>query len=60
VREVPEGTAYAVFTGIGAAGTITLGVSVHREPVTTARLLALALIVAGVVPANPSTGRVPG
>lgn len=60
MREVPVGTAYAVFTGIGAAGAITLGVLVHREPVTAVRLLALALIVGGVVLANLSTGRVNG
>jgi quaternary ammonium compound-resistance protein SugE len=52
MREVPVGTAYAVFTGIGAVGAITLGVLVHREPLTAGRLVALALIVGGVVLAN--------
>jgi quaternary ammonium compound-resistance protein SugE len=45
---LPAGTAYAVFTGIGAAGAITLGVVVHKDPVTVGRVVALALIVAGV------------
>lgn len=48
MRGLPVGTAYAVFTGIGAAGAITLGVVVHKDPVTLGRLLALALIIGGV------------
>ncbi|WP_018681718.1 DMT family transporter [Actinokineospora enzanensis] len=46
---IPVGTAYAVFTGIGAVGTITVGVLVGKDPATPGRLLALALIVGGVV-----------
>ncbi|UCM91460.1 DMT family transporter [Streptomyces marincola] len=46
--ELPVGTAYAVFTGIGAVGAITLGVIVHKDPVTAGRVLALTLIVGGV------------
>jgi quaternary ammonium compound-resistance protein SugE len=52
MRDIPSGTAYAVFTGLGAAGAITLGVLVHREPFTAGRIAALALIVGGVVLAN--------
>jgi quaternary ammonium compound-resistance protein SugE len=52
MREIPVGTAYAVFTGIGACGAITLGVLVHHDPLTGGRVLALALIVGGVVLAN--------
>ena len=52
MREIPAGTAYAVFTGIGAAGALTLGVVLHGESLTPARGLALALIVGGVVLAN--------
>lgn len=49
MRTVPVGTAYAVFTGIGAAGAIGLGVVLYRDPLTSGRLAALALIVGGVV-----------
>jgi len=46
---VPVGTAYAVFTGIGAAGAIVLGVVVTKDPLSVGRVAALALIVGGVV-----------
>ncbi|MBB4903916.1 DMT family transporter [Actinophytocola algeriensis] len=49
MRTVPVGTAYAVFTGIGAVGAVALGVVLYRDPLTWSRLLALALIVGGVV-----------
>lgn len=48
-RELPIGTAYAVWTGIGAAGTAVLGMVLLGEPRTAWRLACLALIVAGVV-----------
>ncbi|MEU6745874.1 multidrug efflux SMR transporter [Spirillospora sp. NPDC046719] len=49
MRTLPVGTAYAVFTGIGAVGAIALGVVVHKDPLTAGRTTALALIVAGLV-----------
>ncbi|UGT62822.1 DMT family transporter [Nocardia asteroides] len=49
MRTLPVGTAYAVFTGIGAVGAIALGVVLHRDPLTVGRVLALALIVGGIV-----------
>lgn len=49
---VPVGTAYVVFTGIGAVGAISLGIAVHGDPVTPGRLVAAALIVAGIVVAR--------
>lgn len=48
MRTVPVGTAYAVFTGIGAVGAIVLGVVLYRDPLTWGRFLALVLIVGGV------------
>jgi quaternary ammonium compound-resistance protein SugE len=48
-RSLPIGTAYAVWTGTGAAGTALLGLWLFQEPATTARLMCIALIVAGVV-----------
>lgn len=47
-RALPIGTAYAVWTGIGAAGTAVLGMIFFKEPATVARLLCLMMIVAGV------------
>jgi quaternary ammonium compound-resistance protein SugE len=48
MKGLPVGTAYAVFTGIGAIGAITLGITVHKDPVSVGRVAALALIIAGV------------
>ncbi len=47
-RSLPIGTAYAVWTGIGAAGTAAIGMLWLGEPVTAARVACLGLIVAGV------------
>ncbi len=49
MRTLPAGTAYAVWTGIGAAGTALLGMLLLGEPVNAPRLLCIAMIVAGVL-----------
>jgi len=49
VRSLPLGTAYAVWTGIGAVGTALFGILVLKEPATAARLVCLGLIVAGIL-----------
>jgi len=49
VKELPVGTAYAVWTGIGAIGTATLGMLFFDEPSTLPRILSILLIIAGVV-----------
>ena len=49
LRQLPVGTAYAVWTGIGAVGAATLGILVFSEPTTLARIACIALIVAGIV-----------
>lgn len=49
VRQLPIGTAYAVWTGIGAVGTAILGIVLFDEPFDTARVLCIALIVAGIL-----------
>ena len=49
MRTLPVGTAYAVWTGIGAVGTVLLGLVLFHEPATVARLGCVALIVAGIV-----------
>lgn len=49
LRTLPLGTAYAVWTGIGAAGTAILGMILFDEPRDVVRLLCIALILAGIV-----------
>lgn len=48
-RTLPIGTAYAVWTGIGAAGTALIGIWLLGEPVTLLRLGSIGLIIAGVI-----------
>jgi quaternary ammonium compound-resistance protein SugE len=49
MRTLPLGTAYAVWTGIGAIGTVALGMLLFNEPATVARLACIGLILAGIV-----------
>lgn len=49
VRTLPLGTAYAVWTGIGTAGAVLLGIVLFSEPATLLRLVFVGLIVAGIV-----------
>ena len=49
LRTLPVGTAYAVWTGIGAVGTAALGIYLFAEPATVARLLCIGLILSGIV-----------
>jgi quaternary ammonium compound-resistance protein SugE len=48
LKTLPVGTAYAVWTGIGASGTALLGIYLFGEPATLARLLCIGLIVLGI------------
>ena len=49
MKELPLGTAYAVWVGVGAVGTVILGIMLFNEPATAARLASMGLIVAGIV-----------
>jgi quaternary ammonium compound-resistance protein SugE len=49
LKTLPIGTAYAVWTGIGAVGTALLGIALFDEPATAARLASIGLIVSGIV-----------
>ena len=49
LKTLPVGTAYAVWTGIGAVGTAILGIALFGDPATIARLSCIGLIVAGIV-----------
>ncbi len=48
LQTLPIGTVYAIWTGIGAAGAAVWGMAVEGDPATAARILCLALILAGV------------
>jgi quaternary ammonium compound-resistance protein SugE len=49
LRALPLGTAYAVWTGIGAVGTVLVGILMFDEPADVVRLLCIGLILAGIV-----------
>lgn len=49
LRELPVGTGYAVWTGIGTVGAAVLGMILFQEPATAVRLGSIALIVVGIV-----------
>src|SRR5690349_24697293 len=48
LKSLPVGTAYAVWTGIGAVGTAALGIFLFSEPATVLRLACIGLIVCGI------------
>ena len=48
-RTIPIGTAYAVWTGIGAVGTVIVGILLFREPVAFWRLFFLTTLIASIV-----------
>src|SRR6185437_9023386 len=48
-QTLPIGTAYAVWTGIGAAGTVLVGILVFREPATFLRLFFLVTLIASII-----------
>lgn len=48
-RELPIGTAYAVWTGIGAVGTVLLGILIFKEPATFWRLFFITTLIASIV-----------
>ncbi len=49
IKELPMGTAYAVWTGIGALGTVLLGIILFQEPYNIMRLLFLSMIFFGII-----------
>ena len=49
MKGLPVGTAYAVWVGVGAVGTVILGIVLLGEPANPGRMISLALIVTGIV-----------
>ncbi|MCW8932465.1 MAG: multidrug efflux SMR transporter [Gammaproteobacteria bacterium] len=47
-KQIPIGTSYAVWTGIGAAGTFLVGIVFYGDPTSLGRYLGIVLIIAGV------------
>jgi quaternary ammonium compound-resistance protein SugE len=57
VRTIPVGTGYAVWTGIGAAGTAIFGMIHFHDPVTPARVICLLLVIGGAIGLKLASGR---
>jgi quaternary ammonium compound-resistance protein SugE len=53
---LPVGTAYAVWTGIGAAGSVIAGIVLFAEPASAMRLLCIAIVVVGIVGLKVTSG----
>jgi quaternary ammonium compound-resistance protein SugE len=49
MKSLPVGTAYSVWVGVGAVGTVLLGIVLLDEPANAARLISVALVIAGIV-----------
>ncbi len=49
VEKIPMGTAYAIWTGIGAVGTVIVGILVYKEPANAMRLFFLFTLIASIV-----------
>ena len=49
MKSLPVGTAYSVWVGVGAVGTVILGIALLDEPATAGRIASIALIVLGIV-----------
>ena len=55
MRSLPVGTAYGIWVGVGAVGTVILGIILLGEPANATRLVSVALIIAGIVGLKIST-----
>jgi quaternary ammonium compound-resistance protein SugE len=49
VKSLPVGTAYSIWVGVGAVGTVVLGIVLLEEPANAARLISVGLIIAGII-----------
>lgn len=49
MKSLPVGTAYAIWVGVGAVGTVILGIVLFQEPVNALRMISVGLIIAGLV-----------
>lgn len=56
MKSLPVGTAYSVWVGVGAVGTVVLGIVLLGEPAKPARLISVALIIVGIIGLKFATG----
>ena len=49
MKSLPVGTAYAIWVGVGAVGTVILGIVLLGEPANAGRMVSVALILAGII-----------
>lgn len=49
MKSLPIGTAYSIWVGVGAVGTVFLGILLFGEPASVARMLSVGLIIAGII-----------
>lgn len=49
LKDIPIGTAYAIWTGIGAVGTVIVGILVYKEPATAMRLFFIATLIGSII-----------
>ena len=49
LKTLPVGTAYSIWMGVGAVGTVILGIALLEEPANAARLISVALIIGGII-----------
>lgn len=57
VKSLPMGTAYAIWTGIGALGAVIVGVILFKEPVTLVRLFFVAMLLTGIIGLKLTSGQ---
>lgn len=57
VKALPMGTAYAIWTGIGALGAVIVGVILFKEPVTLMRMLFVGLLLTGIIGLKMTSGK---
>lgn len=55
MKALPVGTAYSIWVGVGAVGTVILGIVLFRESASVTRMISVALIVAGIIGLKLST-----
>lgn len=56
MKSLPVGTAYAVWVGVGAVGTVILGIVLFGEPANPGRLISVSLIIAGIIGLKLASG----
>ncbi|OOM15835.1 DMT family transporter [Clostridium saccharobutylicum] len=57
LKSLPLGTAYAIWTGIGTVGTVTLGIILFKEPIDIVRLICIGFILVGIVGLKVATSQ---